>query len=289
MNSKHSNLGFAEFLLASEEDTTVFGRSAASIGRFDAELDDWILDGTARPGEQRAEAAAKIAACRDHNLTRLDLSRMGLTSLPACVGELYQLEWLVLVSNQLTTLPDWVCSLRGLVGLYASCNRIASLPESLGNLSRLERLRVDHNHLEGFPESLAQLGSLQQLSFGNNRIEKLPDSVWSLSALDSETLFSLPRMEQENRIAYLEHRAKNLSSMMHETDQVARDVISATTPHSHTLSHSPSPGEETAVPCQGMIGLLALQRVQLASEESAVRSEIDSLRIDLAVQNALLG
>ena len=281
MNSKHSNLGFAEFLLASEEDTTVFGRSASSIACFDGELDDWILDSTAQPGEQRSEAAAKIAVCRDHNLTRLDLSRMGLTRLPSCVGELYQLEWLVLVSNKLTALPGWVCGLRELSGLYLSCNRIASLPESIGDLSRLERLRLDQNQLESLPDSISQLRNLKQISFGQNRIETLPDTLWSLPALDAETLFTIPRMEQENRIAYLEHRAKNLSSMMHETDQVAQDVMTATAPV--------APGAEPSAPSQGLMGLLALQRVQMASEESAVRNEIDSLRMDLAVKNALLG
>jgi len=281
MDHTYSNLGFAEFLLSSEEDTTVYGRSASWIAHFDAELDDWVVQAAAAPQEKRAEAAAKIAACRDHNLTRLDLSRLGLSSLPDCIGQLQQLEWLVLVSNNLTALPGWVCKLPDLVGLYVSCNRIEHLPDSLGELTRLERLRLDYNRLQKLPDSIGQLRSLKQISLGHNHIDSLPDSLWLLPSLDVETLVTLPRMEQENRIAHLEHKARGLSSLLQEAERSEQEAIS-------TL-HPESSAAETPVPTPGLMGLLALQRVQLASEESALRSEIDSLRTDLAVQNALLG
>ncbi|MEY3202145.1 MAG: leucine rich repeat scaffold protein [Pseudomonadota bacterium] len=281
MQTKHSNFGFAEFLLSSEEDTTVSGRSASWIALFDSELDDWITESGVSREEKRAEAAAKIATCRDHNLTRLDLSRLGLSSLPNCVGELRQLEWLLLVSNHFTTLPAWVCALPDLVGLYLSCNRLNALPDSIGDLNRLERLRLDYNQLEKLPASIANLRALKQISLGHNRIEALPEALWLLPSLDAETLFTLPRMEQENRIAYLEHKAKNVSSMLQETQQVEQEALS-------TIEPSESPAE-TPVPTTGLMGLLALQRVQLEGETLALRDEIDSLKTELAVQNALYG
>lgn len=283
MSNSHSNLGFAEFLLASEEDATLVGRDPSWIAAFDAALDEWIAEAADRPEEKRAEAAARIATCRDHNLSRLDLSRMGLSSLPDCLGDLQQLEWLVLVSNNLTALPDWVCKLRDLTGLYLSFNRLETLPAALGELSRLEKLRLDNNHLEHLPESIGDLRQLTQLSFGQNRIECLPDGVWLLPSLDAETIYTLPRMEQENRIAFLEHRAKNLSVMLAETQRTEEGVIAAAHP-------VPDPDiDQTPVPSQGLMGLLALQRVQIASAVSEVRDEINSLRIDLAVQDAELG
>jgi hypothetical protein len=282
MSTKHSNLGFAEFLLKSEEDATIFGRSAAWIEHFDAELEDWVAAGAQLPKEQRAAAAEKIITCRDHNLARLDLSRLGLSDLPACIGQLQHLEWLVLVSNQLTALPDWVFQLKDLVGLYVSCNKISVLPEAIGSLSRLERLRIDHNTLEKLPQSLTQLRSLKQLSFGNNRIESMPEDIWLLPDLDADTLSTLQRMEQENRIAFLEHRAQNLSSLMSEAQTVAEDIRSAAGERS---DWAPSDYNSTQ-PHQGLIGLINLQKVRIDSHENALREEINSLRIEMAVRAA---
>jgi Leucine-rich repeat (LRR) protein len=284
MSHKHSNLGFAEFLLSSEEDATVGGRSAAWIAQFDDELDQWISEGGTRPQEQRAAAAGKIAACRDHNLTRLDLSRMGLTSLPDCIGQLQQLEWLVLVSNQLTHLPEWVFKLRDLCGLYLSCNKIAEIPETLINLSRLQSLRLDHNQLEKLPAALTQLRTLRQLSFGHNRIESMPEEIWLLPDLDADTLCTLERMGQENRIAFLEHRARGLSNLITEATTVADEIRSAAGEDDWKAKDFNS-----TRPHQGLIGLLNLQKVRIDSQESALRQEIDSLRIEIAVRNAEQG
>lgn len=282
MSGKHSNFGFADFLLTSEEDTTVYGRSATAIARFDEALDEWIEAGKDRPAERRAEAAAKITSARDHNLTRLDLSRLALSSLPECISTLDQLEWLVLVSNQLTELPAWVTRMPFLVGLYVSCNKLTQLPANIGDLSRLERLRIDHNSLEKLPDSIGQLRALKQLSFGANRIEALPEVVWFLPELDDETVSTLPRIEQENRIAYLEYKARNIDQLLYENHEVAKDVsiLSAAAPDSPT---SPPTAH------QGLMGLLALQRVQLGSRARALHSEIESMRIDIAVQDAELG
>jgi Leucine-rich repeat (LRR) protein len=76
---------------------------------------------------------------------RLDLRGKGLNSLPDSIGELTELEILVLDSNQLASLPDWIGQLRNLRTLSLYNNRLDSLPESVWQLDNLRTQRSGNN------------------------------------------------------------------------------------------------------------------------------------------------
>ena len=80
-------------------------------------------------------AEARIQGALGEQAGRLDLSELGLTSLPESLGKLSGLQTLYLSGNQLTSLPESLGKLSGLQKLDLSGNQLTSLPESLGKLS----------------------------------------------------------------------------------------------------------------------------------------------------------
>lgn len=82
-------------------------RGATETQDFDKQLQDWVDTGGA-PLENRADAAQRIKDARRKKRSRLDLSGLGLTTLPDCFAELPALRMLRLNDNQLTQLPESV-------------------------------------------------------------------------------------------------------------------------------------------------------------------------------------
>src|SRR5258708_5989017 len=78
--------------------------------------------------ERIAEAAATGA-------TRLDLSDLGLTSLPTEIGQLTALQQLHLGNNWLTTLPPEIGQLHALRKRYLVHNALSTLPPELGQIA----------------------------------------------------------------------------------------------------------------------------------------------------------
>lgn len=75
------------------------------------------------------------------NLETLLLQGNGLTHLPASIGKLTKLRKLVVYSNELTSIPSTIGNLVELRELDLHRNQIKELPSSVGNLEKLERLK----------------------------------------------------------------------------------------------------------------------------------------------------
>lgn len=99
------------------------------------------------PEEQDAydKALRKIEACRRQYGTFLNLSLMGLTSLPPEIGRLSSLTKLLLQDNLLTSLPPELSQVSPLSVLWLYNNQLTSLPPELRNLSRLKHLFLHGN------------------------------------------------------------------------------------------------------------------------------------------------
>lgn len=82
-----------------------------------------------------------------HNLKRLYLDSMGLTTFPASVGRLRQLEVLSVKNNQLNDLPITLAFCKKLKNLNLSNNKFAFLPDVLSRLPNLQELRRLDNPL----------------------------------------------------------------------------------------------------------------------------------------------
>ena len=114
---------------------------------------------------------------------RLDLCKLGLSTLPDTLGQLTQLEYLDLSLNELTALPESLGQLTWLLRLKLFHNQLSDLPESLGQLTRLEDLDLSDNQLRVLPESLTQINNLRTLDLSGNQLTRLPESLGQLGEL----------------------------------------------------------------------------------------------------------
>ncbi len=130
-----------------------------------------------------------------NNIKTLNLSDLGLITIPAKIAALVNLETLILDNNiipasafgniaghpkltnlslsglQLTQIPTQVSQLTQLTSLNLSSNALTEQTTSgLANLSNLVWLSLENNQLAQIPAQLAQLQKLQTLNLGRNKI-----------------------------------------------------------------------------------------------------------------------
>jgi internalin A len=135
-----------------------------------AESPDWV-------------AKRRIADVARFHVTILDLSGLGLTTVPDSIGQLTALTDLHLEGNQLTQLPDSIGQLTALTDLHLEGNQLTQLPDSIGQLTALTDLHLEGNQLTQLPDSIGQLTALTWLSLAGNQLTQLPDSIGRLTAL----------------------------------------------------------------------------------------------------------
>ena len=152
--------------------------------------------------KNRIIAAKKILNCYASGETALDLSNLGLTSLPDSFN-LPRLERLFLQNNHLERLPDHF-NFPNLRGLDLENNHLERLPDHF-NLPNLGWLGLQNNRLERLSDHF-NLPKLRVLHLQNNHLERLPDHFnlpklrwFDLQNNHLERLadhFNLPRLER---------------------------------------------------------------------------------------------
>lgn len=138
-----------------------------------------------RPGlplNQARDLQWKIAEAR--NQKTLDLSGLGLETLPDELAEMTHLEELDLKNNQLTRLPEWLIGFTQLKRLRISRNQLTDFLPYEGGLPALEELTFNNNQLTEFPSSLFTCPRLRKLLLGNNKIAYLPEYIGQLLHLE---------------------------------------------------------------------------------------------------------
>ena len=131
----------------------------------------------------KRKALKRIEQARKSESKTLDLSDLGLTTIPESIGSLTQLQQLLLNSNQIKEIPESIGSLTQLQQLFLRNNQIKEIPESIGSLIRLKFLYLNNNQIKEIPESIGSLTELRQLFLPNNQIKKIPESIGSLIRL----------------------------------------------------------------------------------------------------------
>ena len=163
-------------------------------------------DMTAAEQKAHDEALKRIGECLRRRATVLDLSRLGLTSLPSRIGQLAKLSELNLAHNRLRDLPPELGQLESLSRLDLSNNSLIALPPALGQLVSLTLLYLAHNPLATLPPELGQLVKLTRLDLADNPLGTLPPELGCLASLSRLDL-------SDNRLTALPPELGRLASL----------------------------------------------------------------------------
>ncbi|EQC38736.1 hypothetical protein SDRG_03700 [Saprolegnia diclina VS20] len=134
--------------------------------------------------DNQLHSVDRIGILANTPLAVLDLGYNHLTSLPAEIGALKNLEELWVTNNDLETIPDSILALPKLRMLQLSNNKLTHVPANLGEASNLQVLSLDNNKLTSLPASVGQLHALRDLNLRGNQLTELPDAVGSLQSLE---------------------------------------------------------------------------------------------------------
>jgi internalin A len=117
-----------------------------------------------------------LARLRDFVVGRsLDLSSLGLQSVPEGLRNVPPLDRLNLSGNAIRDLPDWFARISAMA-INLDANRISRLPEELG-WTETRTLSLKHNELEYLPESIHKAPNLQKLYLSGNSALKIPKGL----------------------------------------------------------------------------------------------------------------
>ncbi|MGP9526403.1 leucine-rich repeat domain-containing protein [Psychrobacter sp. AOP7-D1-15] len=88
-----------------------------------------------------------------------------IKNIPECIGNLKNLESIILEEVDIEKLPDSIGRLLKLKNLSINDNdKIIELPESIGNLINLESINLQYTSIEKIPDSVDKLLKLKKLN-----------------------------------------------------------------------------------------------------------------------------
>jgi Leucine-rich repeat (LRR) protein len=128
-------------------------------------------------------ALQRIEECRKKQIFSLDLSGLGLTTIPTEIGQLNALTSLNLSRNQLTTIPNEIGQLNALTSLDLAGNQLTTIPNVIGQLNALTSLNLSGNQLTTIPNVIGQLNALTSLHLWGNQLTTIPNVIGQLNAL----------------------------------------------------------------------------------------------------------
>ena len=187
-----SNLALTDLNLMGNEMGALGCAAVARVGRFSAlrglNLSLNQMGGTEDGETSSAEAIEQVylAVGRMGALERLALDHNALQQgeLLGPIGQMANLQKLVLTQNRLACLPPALGQLRSLTDLAVANNQLMELPATIGRLAALEKLSAQNNLLTYLPEAIGQLGELRYVLLSDNRLQRLPQTLAALSGLE---------------------------------------------------------------------------------------------------------
>jgi len=139
-------------------------------------------------GNKLAEIPKEIGNLQQ--LQELVLSGNKLAEIPKEIGNLQQLQMLFLSNNQLTEIPKEIGNLQRLRILDFSYNQLTEipkgplcLPKEIGNLQQLQKLDLSGNKLAEIPKEIGNLQQLQELVLSGNKLAEIPKEIGNLQQL----------------------------------------------------------------------------------------------------------
>ena len=168
--------------IAETSQATPTAATAAEEDAWVARLGAWA-DEFEIPADVLPRDKAALLALQELNLYHDDGLRPNITWLPSEIGQLQQLQKLVLWGNQLSSLPAAIGQLQQLQVLYLGSNQLSTLPAVIWQLQQLQVLDLVGNQLSSLPAEIGQLQQLQYLTLSNNPLSTLPEEIGQLRQL----------------------------------------------------------------------------------------------------------
>ncbi len=146
--------------------------------------------------EKRGLEGAKreISFAAREQSTYVDLSGIGLSSLPPELWQLTSIRTLVLAWNQLSRVPAEIGKLVELQDLYLHGNNLTTLPKEIGKLTKLRNLILTGNKLKTIPKEIGKLTELRSLELNDNELRSLPGALRDLPNLTVLILHGNPKL-----------------------------------------------------------------------------------------------
>jgi C-terminal of Roc, COR, domain/Ras of Complex, Roc, domain of DAPkinase/Leucine rich repeat len=152
------------------------------------------------------QALIYINAIKSTTSVSLDLSGLGLTSLPPEITQLIALESLDLNNNRISAIPLEIIQLSALRIIILNNNQIEEIPPEIGRMISLERFYCGGNRITSIPPEIKNLLALRCLSLEDNMIGEIPPEIACLRNLKILHLGS-------NRISQIPPAISNLDSL----------------------------------------------------------------------------
>jgi hypothetical protein len=166
-------------------------------------LVDWIVEGPPQEKASRRIASLKIIRCKSNGSDTLDLSGLGLTSLPKEIGQLTHVKKLYLMHNPLIELPVELSRLTQLETLNVTACDLQFLPDWIGSFANLQTLVASLNPLQTLPASLGRLSHLETVWLVYTSITHIPQ-VLSTASRTTVALISWPPISADQQDDYHE-------------------------------------------------------------------------------------
>jgi Leucine-rich repeat (LRR) protein len=136
------------------------------------------------PTQQSKSSIDKIGQCILTKSTELNLKGENLVILPESLKECRHVTKLNLSRNNLTSLPIWFGEVfENLTSLNLSKNGLFHLPKNFSNLEKLRELNLAYNKFEFMPRPVLQLKSAQLLNLSHNVILFIPSDITQMENL----------------------------------------------------------------------------------------------------------
>lgn len=123
--------------------------------------------------------------CSGGRVHWLRLAGQGMTTLPGAVGNLTDLDQLVLEQTAVASLPPEIGNLSSLRSLFVWTSRLTTVPPEIGKLSTLRELALEGSEIAALPPQIGDLTELRILGLVGNKITALPREVGGLSQLET--------------------------------------------------------------------------------------------------------
>jgi Leucine-rich repeat (LRR) protein len=169
------------------------------------ELTDWQNEASDSPEElsKRQQISNQIEFCYLLQENSLNLCNQNLGKLPEWIKYLKHLTVILNLSgNLLSSLPAGIEQLTNLQSLILDDNQLEKFPNSLGKLTALETLNLVNNHLTDL-QGIGSLTALKHISITKNRLENLPEEFSQLTLLEDLYIIDNPLIELSPSIGQL--------------------------------------------------------------------------------------